>query len=220
MPRWIIIFDRTLYRDLFKPRSASRPEPLKAATERTPAKDIFSLSIALLALIVSLTGMWFQFFRDTAHLKLFQSELTIPTLSRPVSGSNPYDFTQLYTLGFLNDGNKEIMITEIGQSLYRGIDNGPDEPPLVGRRLATFHMRDKASPVCPSPPDEVEWLAHIHENKKYPQGLIVVKPDTFYSMGNLQEAYASVSGSAISGGTASEYGVEQISNMSRFGRLP
>ena len=34
------------------------------------------------------------------------------------------------------------------------------------------------------------------------------------------EAYASVSGSAISGGTASEYGVEQISNMSRFGRLP
>jgi SAM-dependent methyltransferase len=35
-----------------------------------------------------------------------------------------------------------------------------------------------------------------------------------------QEAYASVSGSAISGGTASEYGVEQISNISRFGRLP
>ena len=35
-----------------------------------------------------------------------------------------------------------------------------------------------------------------------------------------QEACASVSGSAISGGTASEYGVEQISNMSRFGRLP
>jgi hypothetical protein len=34
------------------------------------------------------------------------------------------------------------------------------------------------------------------------------------------EAYASVSGSAISGGTASEYGVEQISNISRFGRLP
>jgi hypothetical protein len=33
-------------------------------------------------------------------------------------------------------------------------------------------------------------------------------------------AYASVSGSAISGGTASEYGVEQISNKSRFGRLP
>jgi hypothetical protein len=35
-----------------------------------------------------------------------------------------------------------------------------------------------------------------------------------------RKAYASVSGSAISGGTASEYGVEQISNMSRFGRLP
>jgi hypothetical protein len=35
-----------------------------------------------------------------------------------------------------------------------------------------------------------------------------------------QEAYGSVSGSAISGGTASEYGVEQISNISRFGRLP
>jgi hypothetical protein len=34
------------------------------------------------------------------------------------------------------------------------------------------------------------------------------------------EAYASVSDSAISGGTASEYGLEQISNMSRFGRLP
>ena len=33
-------------------------------------------------------------------------------------------------------------------------------------------------------------------------------------------AYASVSGSPISGGRASEYGVEQISNMSRFGRLP
>jgi hypothetical protein len=33
-------------------------------------------------------------------------------------------------------------------------------------------------------------------------------------------AYASVSGSAISGGTASEYGIEQISNISRFGRPP
>ena len=31
------------------------------------------------------------------------------------------------------------------------------------------------------------------------------------------EAYASVSGSAISGGTASEYGVEQISNMASGG---
>jgi hypothetical protein len=37
---------------------------------------------------------------------------------------------------------------------------------------------------------------------------------------SIPKAYASVSGSAISGGTASEYGVEQISNMSRFGRLP
>jgi hypothetical protein len=35
-----------------------------------------------------------------------------------------------------------------------------------------------------------------------------------------RKAYASASGDAISGGTASEYGVEQISNISRFGRLP
>jgi hypothetical protein len=35
-----------------------------------------------------------------------------------------------------------------------------------------------------------------------------------------REAYASVSGSAISGGTTSQDGVEQISNISRFGRLP
>ena len=34
------------------------------------------------------------------------------------------------------------------------------------------------------------------------------------------EAYAFVSGSAISGGTASKYGLEQISNIGRFGRLP
>ena len=33
----------------------------------------------------------------------------------------------------------------------------------------------------------------------------------------ITEAYASVSGSAISGGTASEYGVEQISNMASGG---
>jgi hypothetical protein len=34
------------------------------------------------------------------------------------------------------------------------------------------------------------------------------------------KAYASASGDAISGGTASQYEIEQISNIGRFGRLP
>jgi hypothetical protein len=38
-----------------------------------------------------------------------------------------------------------------------------------------------------------------------------------YLLDSPAEAYASVSGSAISGGTASEYGVEQISNMASGG---
>jgi hypothetical protein len=37
---------------------------------------------------------------------------------------------------------------------------------------------------------------------------------------NSEEAYASASGSAISGGPASGNGVEQITNTGRFGRLP
>jgi hypothetical protein len=38
--------------------------------------------------------------------------------------------------------------------------------------------------------------------------------------GNKSKAIKSAETAGFSGGTASEYGVEQISNMSRFGRLP
>ena len=76
-----------------------------------------------------------------------------------------------------------------------------------GTRAQMLEMR------CPSvfsqnfPLKPVFFLFHEFQDSFI---LILIQP----------EAYASVSGSAISGGTASEYGVEQISNMSRFGRLP
>jgi hypothetical protein len=56
---------------------------------------------------------------------------------------------------------------------------------------------------------EIELSAQIARAEAYP-----VVP------GSPTKAYASASGDAISGGTASQYGIEQISNIGRFGRLP
>jgi hypothetical protein len=46
------------------------------------------------------------------------------------------------------------------------------------------------------------------------------RQDTVFLAYKNEEAYASASGSAISGGPASGNGVEQITNTGRFGRLP
>jgi hypothetical protein len=65
--------------------------------------------------------------------------------------------------------------------------------------------------------EDLHWAA---ERKYYSRFIRKSATRRIVMCGIFAEAYASVSGSAISGGTASEYGVEQISNISRFGRLP
>jgi len=85
------------------------------------------------------------------------------------------------------------------KQLYYFIKEGTRAQMLEMRCPSVFSQNFSLKPV----------FFHFHEFQ-----------DSFILILIQPEAYASVSGSAISGGTASEYGVEQISNMSRFGRLP
>src|ERR1700738_2699981 len=71
--------------------------------------------------------------------------------------------------------------------------------------------------------DHTLLLRAVRKHVAYKWALLYIKrwltAPTMQEDGSIiaREAYASVSGSAISGGTASEYGIEQISNISRFG---
>jgi hypothetical protein len=88
-------------------------------------------------------------------------------------------------------------------------------------RAETLRLEALAATRMPKP-EQFKQISEIIEGRTDLPLLIIlpVNDPEAQDFGLWVEAYASVSGSAITGGTASEYGVEQISNISRFGRLP
>jgi len=108
-------------------------------------------------------------------------------------------------------------IDEDGQKSYETLETYFQKSSLLYklRNNFSYHLPnakvvEKTFNSIPENEDGWEWYLSTHNT------------NSFYFSSDLimTEAYAFVSGSAISGGTASKYGLEQISNIGRFGRLP
>ena len=131
------------------------------------AKDVASLSFSALALIVALTGAWFQFFRDAAHLNV---DITAASAEIGADGSH----TSNYYLGLLNHGNKQLIVTDILEKMYK-VDK---------QKKAITDL------TCPElPGGAMRWQSYSHDGKDYGNNygldIIVVNPDQFYAINKL-----------------------------------
>lgn len=155
-----------------------------------PQRDIITLSISAVALIVALIGAWFQFFRSESHLKLTVAS-SFHHIAKNVSKLRDLDiqdYDDSYSIGLLDDGNKDILIKSITRSIYR-IDPVIREEDLIHGVLATAQSNADGTPTCPQKrASELSWQSYEHEGQVGQQGALVIKAAQFFTMNKLKFA--------------------------------
>ncbi len=145
-------------------------------------RGILTLAFSLVAILISATGTWYQFFRTAAHLKV-----AIASVSAAFDTSG---FSSSYNIALINNGNKPIIVTHIWSVIepikydaanYDRIthymqnptDNGLTEMMMVVPKCS---MTDDYAPP---------FRQYLHDDKSQGGGIIVVKPDDFFVMGDV-----------------------------------
>lgn len=166
------------------------PAATEAKEPTISRKDIISLLISVAALIIALNGAWFQFFRSESHLKLTVASSYHHLETKLAKFANvdvqPYDDS--YSVGLLDDGNKDILIKSMTRTIYR-IDSVSKEEDLIHGVLATAQSNADGTPRCPQKPSsELYWMSYEHEGSAGQQGALVIKADQFFTMNKLKFA--------------------------------
>jgi hypothetical protein len=153
-------------------------------------KDILTLTLSAIALLVALVGAWFQFFRNEAHLRITVADGT-QSIDKTVSNFRGLDiqtYDDVYNVGLLNDGNKDVLVTSMTRSMYV-VDDVKKEEDLPHGVFATVQLRANVSPQCPkSGAGEFLWQSYDHDEKNAQQGVAVVRADQFFTLNRLKFA--------------------------------
>src|SRR5271155_994237 len=83
-----------------------------------PYKDVLTGTLSATAIIISLTGTWFQFFRSTAHLKMAIADIYVD-LEDKKPNADVQILNDTYNITFLNNGNKPIVLKTMTRTIQK-----------------------------------------------------------------------------------------------------
>jgi hypothetical protein len=183
-------------------RRLANSSTTKGSTSWT-AKDVTTLAFSATAIVLTLVGTWFQFFRNTAHLSMAVSHVIIHFEERKPN----LDFQSLqdsYDVSFLNTGNRPILITTIRRAIKRlsNADINSLEK-MQPRRLALMEQKRPptpkqvlnlakrvldALPSCSEPfiGGHSYWQKYQHNGMDHKQSPVVIGPGEFFVMSGLK----------------------------------
>jgi hypothetical protein len=169
---------------VFSAKSVSVSETDDSSKDRSfPFKDVLAITVGTIALVVSIVTLWFTFFRDVAHLKAYVSSYytILDTNIIKFAGADAQSFESTEDIILLNDGNKDIVVTNIFQGIAKVglIDEAAD---LSNQVLGTIR-KDKSGAIhCEKIPGLNGLRSYKNGDKEEGQAPIVILAGRFYAM--------------------------------------
>jgi hypothetical protein len=152
-------------------------------SNRLLPKDLIAIGISSLALLMSIIGVWFNFFRDVSHLKIVVSQ-AFGHIEENVLQFAQFDsqaFNAKYSIVFFNDGNKDIVVTSISQALTK-VDVQQRHGDFGRGIFGTTTVNAQRMPICDQSSGENGLQEFYIDGQKQSQGAFVVKAGQFYIM--------------------------------------
>jgi hypothetical protein len=161
----------------FKPAHSKNPLPIIIV-----GISSLALLVSTLALLVSTIGVWFNFYREVAHLKTVVSQ-AFGNIDEEVSPFAKFDAQAskaTYSIVFFNDGNKDIVVTSISQALMK-VDVQQRAGDLIRGIFGTTTVDAQKTPIC-NEQSENGLQEYYSDEQQKSQGAFVVKAGQFYIM--------------------------------------